>query len=69
MKKKQGRIRQAAAVPPAILSVDRRSLLKASVLGIGATVMQRLSTAMGDPAGPSQSIVETAMGKVRGRIV
>jgi para-nitrobenzyl esterase len=56
-------------VPPTILSVDRRSLLKASVLGIGATVMQKLSTAMGDSSAPSQSIVETAMGRVRGRIV
>ena len=56
-------------VPPTILSVDRRSLLKASVLGIGATVIQKLSTAMGDSSAPSQSIVETAMGRVRGRIV
>ena len=56
-------------LPPAILSVDRRSLLKASVLGIGATVMQKVSTVMGDSAAPSQSIVETTAGKVRGRIV
>ena len=69
MKKNKGESGKRQQFPPAILSVDRRSLLKASVLGIGATVMQRLSTAMGDSAGPSQSIVETAMGKVRGRIV
>ena len=56
-------------LPPAILSVDRRSLLKASVLGIGAIVVQRLSAAMGDSAAPPQSIVETTAGKVRGRIV
>ena len=56
-------------VPTAVLHVDRRSLLKASALGIGATFMQKLSAAMGDSAAPSQSIVETTAGKVRGRIV
>ena len=56
-------------LPPAILSVDRRGLLKASVLGIGAIVVQRLAVAMGDSAAPPQSIVETTAGKVRGRIV
>jgi para-nitrobenzyl esterase len=56
-------------VVPAILSVDRRSLLKASVLGIGATVMQTLSRALGSSTAPSESIVETTAGKVRGRIV
>ncbi len=56
-------------VPAGVLHVDRRSLLKASALGIGATFMQKLSTVMGDSAAPSQSIVETTAGKVRGRIV
>jgi para-nitrobenzyl esterase len=69
MRKANGDSGNRQHVPPAILSVDRRSLLKASVLGIGATVMQKLSTALGDSTAPSQSLVETTAGKVRGRIV
>jgi para-nitrobenzyl esterase len=69
MRKGKGDSGNRQHVPPVILSVDRRSLLKASVLGIGATVMQKLSTAPGDSTTPSQSIVETTAGKVRGRIV
>lgn len=47
-------------------SVDRRSLLKASVIGIGAGVVRKFSIGVGESTVAPQSIVETAAGKVRG---
>jgi hypothetical protein len=56
-------------VSPASPPVDRRTLLKASVLGISATFARKLSVGRDDSTVPSQSIVETSAGKVRGTIV
>jgi para-nitrobenzyl esterase len=77
MRKAKSGLGNQQQVHPAGLSVRRRNLLKASVLGIGATIVQRLSAdtfpnavvGLGDSTVPSESNVETAAGKVRGSLV
>jgi len=67
MRKPKGDSSNQKQISPAGPSVDRRTLLKASVLGIRATFARKLSAGRSDPT--SQSIVETSTGKVRGTIV
>ena len=67
MRKPKGDSSNQKQISPAGPSVDRRTLLKASVLGISATFARKLSAGRSDST--SQSIVETSAGKVRGTIV
>ena len=68
MRKAKGDSSNQQQVFPASPSVDRRTLLKASVLGISATFAGKLSAGRRDSTVPAQSIVETSAGKVRGTI-
>ena len=55
-------------------AINRRTLLKGSILGGAAAIMNRLfagtsrdvAFAEGSQAGASQSVIETTLGKVRG---